>query len=328
MKPLKFFLAATVLAGAASAVSAAGNTGDATASAPPAISETLTIERKSVEVLGSRMTYLEQGSGAPVVFVHGNPTSSYLWRNVMPRISETSRTIAVDLIGMGHSDKPDIDYSFADHYRYFSAFIDALGLDEVTLVAHDWGTVVAWEYARNNPDKVVRLAFMEGVLPPTFPGESFEALGEDLGNTFRALKDPELGREMVIEKNLFVEHLLPLHVIRPLGEEAMAEYRAPYPTEESRKPLLAWPRQVPIAGEPAETVSVLNNIAAFMGETEMPVLLAYASPGVAIPPAAVPWYIKRIDNLETAFVGAGKHFIQEDQPEAISRAVADWMRRN
>jgi haloalkane dehalogenase len=328
MKPLSVLLAAASFMTVASAQAVASNTNELPSTAAPAISETLSIERKKVEVLGSQMAYLEKGTGAPVVFVHGNPTSSYLWRNVMPLISTNSRTIAVDLIGMGHSEKPDLDYSFKDHYRYFEAFMQEMALDEVTLVAHDWGTVVAWEYARNNPDEVVRLAFMEGVLPPTFPAKSFEVLGEELGGTFKAFKDPDLGHQLVIEQNVFVEKVLPRHVMRPLGEQAMQEYLSPYATEKSRKPLLEWPRQVPIAGEPAEMVSVLNGITEFMGTTEMPVLLLYASPGVAIPPSAVPWYVEKVQNIETSFVGAGLHFIQEDQPEAISRAVFDWMRRN
>ncbi len=136
----------------------------------PVISEALRIPQKAVDVLGSRMTYLELGEGEPILFVHGNPTSSYLWRNVMPHAASGHRAIAIDLIGMGGSAKPDIPYTFDDHYRYFAAFIDALRLDTVTLVGHDWGAALAWEYARRNPTRVRRLAFMEGVLPPAFPG--------------------------------------------------------------------------------------------------------------------------------------------------------------
>lgn len=295
----------------------------------PDISEDLTIPQKSVQVLGSQMAYLELAEGAePVVFVHGNPTSSYLWRNVMPHISPNARAIAVDLIGMGASDKPDIDYTFADHYRHFEGFVEALDLGTITLVGHDWGAAIAWEYARRNPGKVRRLAFMEGVLPPAFPSPSFESMGEQAGNMFRAFKDPIQGPKLVIEDNMFVEQVLPGFVNRTLGEQAMTAYRAPFANESDRTPVLVWPREVPIAGEPEANVEALTAIEAFMAETEMPVLLAYASPGALVPPQAVGWYTQKIANLETAFIGQGFHFIQEDQPDAIGRAIADWMRRN
>lgn len=295
---------------------------------PPVIEEELSVERKSITVLGSKMTYLEQGEGDVVVFVHGNPTSSYLWRNVIPFVSDSSRAIAVDLIGMGHSDKPNIDYTFSDHYRYFSAFVKTLGAKQITVVGHDWGAAIAWEYARNNPEKVTRLAFMEGVLPPGFPVPSFESMGEEMGGMFKAFKDPVMGHKMVIVDNMFVEQVLPSFVNRTLGAAAMKEYRSPYLSEESRKPILVWPREVPIAGEPENTKNVMEKIAEFMGKTKMPVLLLYASPGVVTPAQAVPWYVERIKSIETSFVGTGFHFIQEDQPEVIGRGLADWIRRN
>jgi len=307
----------------------------ATTDAPPAyrlprpvISETLSIPQKTVQVLGGKMTYLELGKGPPVLFVHGNPTSSYLWRNVMPYVSGSARALAIDLIGMGGSDKPKIDYTFADHYRYLEGFIDALGLDKITLVGHDWGAALSWEYARRHPDKVVRLAFMEGVLPPTFPRPTFESMGEKMGNMFRALKDLKQGHKMVIIDNMFVEQVLPGFVNRTLGDEAMTKYRAPFIHQKDRNPVLSWPREVPIAGQPAANARLMNKINTFMGNTKMPVLLAYADPGVLIPPQATGWYKGKISNLETAFVGQGFHFIQEDQPAAIGRAIADWLRRN
>ncbi|MHA1567728.1 MAG: haloalkane dehalogenase, partial [Alphaproteobacteria bacterium] len=246
----------------------------------PTISETLAIPQKSTEVLGSTMTYLELGEGSEsVVFIHGNPTSSYLWRNVMPLVSDNARAIAIDLIGMGGSAKPDIAYTFADHFRYFEGFIEALNLGPVTLVGHDWGAAIAWEYARRNPDKVRRLAFMEGVLPPAFPLATFEAMGEEMGNLFRAFKDPVQGHKLIIEDNMFVEQLIPQLINRTLGEEARAAYLAPFAGAKDRDPVLVWPRELPIAGEPQSTLDTLTAIEAFMAETEMPVLLAYAAPG-------------------------------------------------
>lgn len=295
---------------------------------PHVVSEALTVPQKAVDVLGSQMTYLELGQGDPVVFVHGNPTSSYLWRNVMPYAAEGHRAIAIDLIGMGGSAKPEIAYSFEDHYRYFAAFIDVLGLETMTLVGHDWGATLVWEYARRNPARVKRLAFMEGVLPPAFPAPSFEAMGPEMGKMFRAFKDPAEGSRIVIDENIFVERILPGFVNRTLGEQAMRVYRAPFLARENRRPVLAWPRQVPIAGEPASTTEALNAISDFMAKTEMPVLLVYAEPGAVVPPSAVAWYVKRIANLETSFVGQGIHFIQEDQPDAVGRSIEDWIRRN
>ncbi|MFV1851673.1 MAG: haloalkane dehalogenase [Thalassospira sp.] len=292
------------------------------------ISEELTIARNEVAVLGSTMSYLEQGEGEAVVFLHGNPSAAYLWRNIMPYVAETHRAIAPDLIGMGHSGKPEIDYTFADHAAYLDAFIAAMDLDQVTLVSHDWGAALAWDFARRHPDKVVRLTFMEGVLPPAFPQPSYEAMGEEMGGMFRALQDPEQGYQMIMEGNMFVEGILPMMINRPLGEVATAEYGGPYAEIESRLPTWMWPREVPIGGQPESSVALMEDIAAFMGETEMPVLLTYAEPGVLVPPQAVPFYTNLIGDLETAFIGQGLHFIQEDQPDAIGRAIADWLRRN
>lgn len=293
-----------------------------------AVSEELTIDRHEIAVLGSTMSYLEEGEGDAVVFLHGNPSSAYLWRNVIPHVSNTHRAIAPDLIGMGQSGQPDIAYTFADHARYLDAFIEEMGLTEITLVSHDWGAALAWDFARRHPDTVVRLAFMEGVLPPAFPQASYEAMGEEMGGLFRALRDPEQGHQMVMEGNMFVEGILPMMVNRPLGEAAMEAYRAPYGTVESRLPTWMWPREVPIGGTPEANVQLMNDIQTFMAETDMPVLLAYAEPGVLVPPQAVPFYTDLIQGLETAFIGQGLHFIQEDQPDAIGRAIADWLRRN
>ena len=294
----------------------------------PVVSEELTLAAQSIDVLSSTMSYLEVGSGDPVLFVHGNPTSSYLWRNVMPHVADTHRAIAVDLIGMGGSGKPDIAYTFADHARFLDAFVAEMGLTNVTLVGHDWGAALAWDFARRNPDVVTRLAFMEGVLPPAMPQPSYEAMGEEMGGMFRALQDQEQGYQMVMEGNFFVEGILPMMINRPLGDEAKAAYGAPYATVESRLPTWMWPREVPIGGAPASNVQLMEDIQAFMGQTDMPVLLTYAEPGVLVPPQAVPFYSNLIGDLEAVFIGQGLHFIQEDQPVAIDRAIADWIRRH
>lgn len=295
--------------------------------APPEVSETLSYAHQKVDVLESEMAYLDVGEGEPVLFIHGNPTSSYLWRNIIPFVSDQRRAIAVDLIGMGASGKPDIAYTYADHYAYLSAFIDALDLSGITLVVHDWGAALGWDYARQNPGRVKRIAFMEGVLPPAFPSPGFEGMG-DVGAALKAMRDPVQGHQMVVVNNMFVEQMLPSMVNRPLGDLAMAAYRAPFASEADRKPVLEWPRQLPIGGEPQHATQVLNDVTKFMQATDMPTLLLYAEPGVLVPPSAVDWYAGHMKNLETVFVGQGFHFIQEDQPVAIGRALRDWLRRH
>jgi haloalkane dehalogenase len=293
------------------------------------VSESLEIPRHFVQVKGEKMAYLELGDSKndTVLFIHGNPTSSYLWRNVMPHVAQHYHAVAPDLIGMGYSGKPEISYDFADHYAYLSDFIKTLGKRKLILVGHDWGAALAWEYARQNPSKVKALAFMEGVLPPAFPVPSYEAMGEDMGGMFRAFNDPEMGKQMIIENHMFVEQVLPGFVNRNMGSEAMSAYRAPFIDKESRQPILAWPRQIPIAGSPPDTEQVLNDIGKFMSKTKMPVLLTYARPGVLVNKEAVDYYISTIPNLETVYVGQGLHFIQEDQPDAIGLALSDWLRR-
>ena len=241
--------------------------------------------------------------------------------------TDSHRTIAVDLIGMGNSDKPELDYTFADHYKYLSAFIDAMELKKFTIIGHDWGATLAWEYARQNPDKINKLAFMEGVLPPTFPSPSFEALGPQMGEVFKALRDPEQGQQMITKGNMFVEQILPGLMNLPLDEEVHSIYREPFIDENSRKPTLVWATELPIAGEPESNVEMLENISEFMGETQMPVLMLYASPGAIMSPQAVDWYVQNVSNLETGFIGQALHFVQEDQPEATGRAINDWLRR-
>lgn len=293
----------------------------------PEISEAQTLEVHKIAVLDSEMAYVESGDGAPVLFIHGNPTSSYLWRNVIPYAAASSRAIAVDLIGMGNSGKPAIAHSYADHYAYLDAFITAMELNDITLVIHDWGAALGWDFARQNPDKVKRIAFMEGVLPPAFPIPSFDAMGE-VGGALQAMRDPVQGHEMVIENNMFINVVLPGFVNRPLGAAATEAYGAPYASEGDRTPTLEWPRQLPIGGEPAAMVALMSDLQTFMTTTDIPSLVIYAAPGVVTPPEAVGWYTGNMQNIESAFIGQGLHFFQEDQPDAVGRALSDWMRRN
>ncbi len=286
----------------------------------PAISADFPFESRYVQVLGSRMHYVEEGQGDPILFLHGNPTSSYLWRNIMPYVSGDHRVIAVDLIGMGGSDKPDIAYTYQDHKRYLDGFIAALGLTDITFVIHDWGSVLGFHWAMEHEDDVVGIAFMEAIIPPAFPR------AEPIGGALGRFRGPE-GEQLVLEQNMFVEQILGGSVIRGLTEEEMAYYRAPYPTPASRLPTLQWPRELPAAGEPARNVQVVERIGAWMQRTDVPMLFLWARPGALNNEQFAEAMIARVRNIQTQFVGTGRHYIQEDQPEMIGRTLADWRRR-
>ncbi|MEL7277798.1 MAG: haloalkane dehalogenase [Pseudomonadota bacterium] len=284
-------------------------------------------EKKYVEVNGSNMAYVDEGEGPVVLFLHGNPTSSYLWRNIIPFVTDAHRAIAPDLIGMGDSDKPDIGYTFAEHAEYLDAFIAALDLDDITLVIHDWGSVLGMRYARMNEANVKALAFMEAGIPPALPAPSLEAMGELSSQLFGMLRSPA-GEEAVLQGNFFVEEVLgKMAVATPLSQEVLDNYRAPFPTPESRLPTLVWPRQVPIAGEPADTAAVITDNGEWLYSTEMPKLMFHVTPGALMPPPVVEYVKANASNLEDVFLGPGVHFIQEDHPEAIGRALRDWIDR-
>src|SRR5262245_55243955 len=201
----------------------------------PSISAAFPFERHYINVHGSRIAYVDEGRGDPILFLHGNPTSSYLWRNIIPHVTGVGRCIAPDLIGMGASDKPDIDYRFVDHARYVEGFIDALGLDHVTLVVHDWGSALGFDWAMRHPSRVRAIAFMEAILTPVPSWDQFSPTGREL---FQKLRTPGVGEEMVLEHNLFVEQILPAAVVRGLTPAEMAHYRAPFADRAARKPTL------------------------------------------------------------------------------------------
>ncbi len=309
-------------------------------SARPALAERFTpsadmpFEKKFVEVNGSKMAYVDEGTGPVILFLHGNPTSSYLWRNIIPFVLDNIptgttdyRAIAPDLIGMGDSDKPDIDYTFSDHAAYLDGFIEALGLKDVTLVIHDWGSVLGMRYARLNEGNVKAVAFMEAGIPPALPAPSLEAMGEPSAQLFRMLRSPA-GEQAVLQGNFFVEEVLgKMAVATPLPQDVLDNYRAPFPTPESRKPTLVWPRQIPIAGTPADTAAVITANGEWLYSTDMPKLMLHVAPGALMPPPIVDYVKANASNLEDVFLGPGVHFIQEDHPEAIGRALRDWIDR-
>ncbi len=293
---------------------------------PPKISAEFPFESKYVEILGSRMHYVDVGQGDPILFLHGNPTSSYLWRNIISHLSDQGRAIAVDLIGMGRSDQPKLDYTYADHRRYLDAFIQELGLENVTLVIHDWGSALGFDYASRHEDNIVGIAFMEAIVPPTVPVADYAAMGP-AGAIFKAMRTPGQGEKMILEQNFFIEVILPGAVVRSLSDEEKAAYRAPYPTPESRKPTLQWPREVPIAGEPKESVELVTRIGEWMRETSLPMLHLWASPGALNPEPVAKSLVEEIENLQSSYIGTGIHYIQEDHPVMIGRTIADWRRR-
>ena len=275
------------------------------------------------EVLGSRMHYIDAGAGDPIVLLHGNPTSSYLWRGIIPYLTPLGRCVAPDLIGMGKSDKPDIGYRLEDHARYLDAFLgDVLRLDRITFVLHDWGGALGLYYARRNPEKVKGIAFMEAIVRPF----TWDDWPEQAKPVFQGFRTPETGEQMILEQNMFVENVLPGAVLRKLTDDEMAYYRAPYETRDSRRPTLQWPREIPIDGEPSDVHELVSANAEWLQKADVPKLLCYAEPG-AIMRNLVGWCQENVANLRSVNVGAGVHFIQEDQPDAIGRAIAEWMRK-
>ncbi|MEM7000636.1 MAG: haloalkane dehalogenase [Pseudomonadota bacterium] len=281
--------------------------------------------KQSITVNGRQMTYVEMGSGDPIIFQHGNPTSSYLWRNIMPHAKDLGRCIALDLIGMGDSEKlPDSGpdrYTFADHYEYFSAAMEALGVTEnVTLVIHDWGSALGFHWANQHRQAVKGICFMEAICMPIPTWEDFS---KDAAPVFQGFRSPA-GEEMVLEKNIFVERVLPGSVLRGLTDDEMAVYRRPFATPgEDRRPTLTWPRQIPIAGEPAEVVAIAEDYASWLGSSDVPKLFVNAEPG-AILTGNIRETVRQWPNLTEVTV-AGSHFIQEDSPDEIGAALASWI---
>ena len=294
---------------------------------PIEVSAEFPYESKFVQVLGSQMHYVEKGTGDPILFLHGQPTSSYLWRNIMPHLENQGRVIAPDNIGFGKSDQPDLDYVFADHYRHIEGFINELDLKNITLVVHDWGSGLGLHYARLNPDNIKGIVTMESIIAPLIPAESYDTMPKELGDFFRTVRDPEKGQKLLIDENFFVEGALPGFISRPLDETAHNIYRAPFVEVSSRKQVNQWPNEMPIGGVPAKTDQVVSAYNAWLEETELPWLFLYASPGALNPPEAAEYWSEHAKNIETVYIGAGLHYVQEDQPFAIGRAISDWYRR-
>ena len=285
------------------------------------ISAAFPFESKYVEVHGSRMHYVEEVRGDPILFLHGNPTSSYLWRNVIPHVSPLGRCIALDLIGMGKSDKPDIEYRFFDHSVYVDGFIEALGLRNITLVVHDWGSALGFHYARRQESNVKGLAFMEAIVRPV----TWDEWPEQARQMFQAFRTPGAGEQMIMEQNMFVEAVLPGAILRKLSDEEMNRYREPFPDPPSRKPVWKWPNEIPIEGQPADVTEVVQAYSDWLKTSNVPKLLLYAQPG-AIMRSLVDWCRENFKSLKAVDIGPGVHFVQEDRPHEIGEAIAEWYR--
>jgi haloalkane dehalogenase len=276
-----------------------------------------------VSVLDSTMHYEEVGEGDPIVLLHGNPTSSFLWRKVIPGVAGEGRVLAPDLIGMGRSGKPDIGYRFVEHARYLDAWFDALALERVTLVGHDWGGALGFHWARRHPDRVAAVAFMETIVKPTTWGEFPEAARE----MFQGFRTPGTGEQLVLEQNMFVEAVLPASMLHQLTAEEMDAYREPFLEPSHRLPTLTWPRELPIDGEPADVVELVDSYDRWLASSEdVPKLLLTFEPGAIMSEPVIRWCQENIAALEVANAGQGIHFVQEDQPEAIARIVSEWCR--
>ena len=282
--------------------------------------------KKKASVLGSQMAYIDVGSGDPIVFLHGNPTSSYLWRNVMPHVEKLGRVIAPDLIGMGDSDKlapsgPE-RYRFVEHRRYLDALLEQLGVtSNVTLVIHDWGSALGFDWANRHRDAVKGIAYMEGIVMPL----SWEQWPKAATAVFQGFRSPN-GEKMVLEQNVFIEQVLPTSILRKLTAEEMDEYRRPFrEAGESRRPTLTWPRQIPIEGEPEEMVQIVRDYGTWLASSPVRKLFINADPG-AILRGDAREFCRGWPNQEEVTV-KGVHFIQEDSPDEIGTAVASWLAR-
>ena len=280
--------------------------------------------KKFIEVRGKRMAYIDEGSGDPIVFLHGNPTSSFLWRNIMPYMEGKGRLIAPDLIGMGDSEKLDDSgphrYTYVEHRKYLFELLAALGVNSnVTMVVHDWGSGLGFHWAHQNPDKVKGIVFREAIVAHI---PEWEAFPEAAIEVFQGFRSPA-GEEMVLQQNIFVEAVLPENIIRKLTTAEMDEYRRPFlEPGEDRRPTLTWPRQLPIAGEPADVIQIVNDYGEWLAQSPLPKLFVNADPGALIA-GPVRDLVRSWPNVSEVTV-PGIHFLQEDSADLIGEAIASW----
>jgi haloalkane dehalogenase len=276
--------------------------------------------RQRIEVLDSELSYVDVGQGDPIVFLHGNPTSSYLWRNVIPHVSGLGRCLAPDLVGMGQSrPSPSGRYRFVDHSRYLDSWFEALGLTaNVTLVLHDWGSALGFHRACRHPEQIRAIAYMEAIVAP----RRWEDFPPGRDGIFRALRSDE-GERLVYDENFFIETVLPRSIIRGLGNAEMDAYRKPFLGREARTPTLVWPRELPIDGEPADVVAIVERYGAWLARSPMPKLFINAEPGALLTGRARD-LCRRWPNQREVTV-KGIHYVQEDSPAEIGAALRAFL---
>lgn len=285
--------------------------------------------KKTVQVTvggnAKTMAYVEMGAGDPIVFLHGNPTSSYLWRNIMPHLKDLGRCIAPDLIGMGDSEKldnpgPD-SYRFVEHREYLDAALEKLGITKnVVLVIHDWGSALGFDWANRHRDAMKGIVYMEAIVKPM----TWEEWPDAATDIFKGFRSPA-GDEMVLQNNVFVEAVLPGSVLRGLTDEEMTVYRRPFANAgEDRRPTLTWPRQIPLAGEPADVVGIVEAYGKWLSSTDLPKLFINAEPGAILTGTARDF--ARAWPNQTEITVPGNHFVQEDSPHEIGAAAADFVK--
>jgi haloalkane dehalogenase len=279
----------------------------------------MSIMKKHIDVLGSRMAYVDEGAGRPILLLHGNPTSSFLWRDVIAELRGSARCIAPDLIGMGDSAKVDSLYRFSDHRHYLDGFMEELGLgSDLVLVGHDWGGALLFDWASRHESAVDGIAYMETIVAPL----EWDDWPESARKAFRAMRSDD-GEPMVLGKNFFVERILPASVLNELSQEVMDEYRRPFPTPETRIPTLRWPREIPIGGTPPDMVEIVSRYSTFMAETDIPKLFVNADPG-SILVGAQRELVRSWPNQREVTV-PGLHFIQEDSGREIGIAIGEFL---
>ena len=276
-----------------------------------------------LKVLDSTMAYREAGDlESPVVlFLHGNPTSSFIWRNVLPKVAPSAHCVAPDLIGFGQSGKPDCEYRFFDHVRYLDAFLDQADISAAFIVAQDWGSGLAFHLAARKPEFVRGLAFMEFIRPmPTW-----DDFHPDQIETFKKFRTPQVGEDLILEKNLFIEGVLPAATVRQYTEAEMDVYRSPFPTPLSRKPIWRFPNELPIAGEPADVYKVIEEAHIALAKSTYPKLLFVGNPGALISPQFARQFVEQLTNCDLVKLPTGLHYLQEDHPEEIGDAIRKWI---
>jgi len=287
------------------------------------ISSDFPLTSEWIEVFGSKMHYVEEGTGDPILFLHGNPTSSYLWRNIIPHLSPYGRAIAPDLIGYGKSDKPLIEYRVFDQIKYMEGFIEALDLNNITLVVHDWGSAIGLHIAMKHPEKIKAIAMMDAHLRPIPTWADFS---DDEGSIkgFQAFRTPVLGWDLIITQNQFLTGLFPTAMLRKLTEAEEATYLEPFQTPESRLPVWRLANDIPVEGNPADTAVLFAEYSQKLTQSPLPKLLIHFEPGFVIKQKELEWAKANLPNLTTVKVKNSIHFVQEDDPHGIGAAIFQW----